>query len=132
MQNKESLYPKDWFAKGDNDLRAAAILLKASSLEIASFHIQQAIEKYLKGYLLSKGWRLRRIHELDELLDEAVSYEPAFENFRSLCEIVTEYYIEERYPFLIPSELNSDEIDEALKKTEELLDFIKGKIGKPA
>jgi len=129
MQNKESLYPKDWFIKGSNDLNAARILLEAGNLGTAAFHIQQAIEKYLKGYLLLKGWKLRRIHELDELLDEALLYDRAFEKFRSLCEIVTEYYIEERYPLLISTELNKDEIGKALKETEELIEFIKDKMG---
>ncbi|MHA1263182.1 MAG: hypothetical protein ACTSSA_14055 [Candidatus Freyarchaeota archaeon] len=28
----------------------------------------------MKGYLLSKGWQLERIHDLAVLLDEAVKY----------------------------------------------------------
>ena len=124
MQNKESLYAKDWFKKADNDLKAAEILFNAKNLASASFHIQQAIEKYLKGYLLSKGWKLRRIHELDELLDEALSHNPDFQKFRSLCEIATEYYIEDRYPLLISSELNRDELTAILKQTKELVKFI--------
>jgi len=126
MPNKESLYPQDWFLKGDNDLNAAEILLKAENLESAAFHIQQAIEKYLKGYLISKGWKLRRIHELDELLDEAAFRDSAFDKFRPLCEIVTEFYIEERYPFSIPSELNNDELEKIFKETQELIKFIRG------
>lgn len=126
MQNKESTYPKDWFAKGDNDLDAAEILLRAKNLQSAAFHIQQAIEKYLKGYLLSKGWKLRRIHELDELLDETIPYDPAFEKFRSLCEIATEYYIEDRYPLLVSSELNREELESVFKEVKELVKVAKG------
>ena len=55
---KESILPKDWFKKGEIDLESAKILLAAGTLETAAFHIQQAIEKYLKGYLLGKGWKL--------------------------------------------------------------------------
>lgn len=124
MQSKESSYPKDWFAKADNDLRAAEVLFKAKNLESASFHVQQVIEKYLKGYLLSKGWKLRRIHELDELLDEVVGYNPNFERFRSLCEVATEYYIEDRYPFMIFSQLSDHEIKNAINETRELVKFI--------
>lgn len=124
MQNKESLYSKDWIAKGDNDLDAARILLEAKNLQSASFHIQQAIEKYLKGYLLSKGWKLRRIHELDGLLDEAAPHNPGFEKFRPLCELATEYYIEERYPLLVVSALNRDELESVLKQVEEFIRFI--------
>ena len=61
MPGNESLHPKDWAVKGDSDLNAVEILLKAQNLDVAAFHIQQAIEKYLKGYLL-RSWKnsLRR------------------------------------------------------------------------
>ncbi len=125
MPDRESLYPRDWFKKAGVDLESAGILLLEGILDTAAFHIQQAIEKYLKGYLLSKGWKLRRIHELDELLDEAVLYEPTLEKFRQLCIISTEYYIEDRYPFMAASQLNKDEIEIVLEKTKELVKKIK-------
>lgn len=128
MQDKESRYPKDWLKKADSDLKAVEVLLKAQNLEAASFHIQQAIEKCLKGYLLSKGWKLRRIHELDTLLDEAAAYKVDFKKFRTLCEIATEYYLEERYPFLMPSELTIKELQKVLEETKELVIFSKKEI----
>lgn len=128
MPDKGALYPLDWFKKGQQDLKAVETLLSSDNLEVASFHIQQAIEKYLKGYLLSKGWELRRIHDLEELLDEAVSYDANFEKFRSLCQVATEYYIEERYPFIIPSSLNKQELQEALRNTEERVKKITDKV----
>mgnify|MGYP001577137096 CR=1 FL=1 len=130
MQDKESRYPDDWLRKADSDLKAAEVLCKAQNLEAAAFHMQQAIEKCLKGYLLSKGWRLRRIHELDTLLDEAIAYKTDFKKFRPICEIATEYYLEERYPFLMPSELNRKELQKILEETKELAGFIKREINK--
>lgn len=114
---KDSPYPLDWFAKGGSDLEAAGTLVGSGNLGVAAFHIQQAIEKYLKGYLLSKGWKLRRIHDLEKLLDEAVLRRPGLEKFRSLCQVAAEYYIEERYPSLVSSELNSRELKEAIEET---------------
>ena len=130
MQDKESLYPNDWFVKGDSDLNAVEILLKAQNLDIAAFHIQQAIEKYLKGFLLGRGWSLVKTHDLVDLLNEAVNYEPSFEKFRQLCIRVTEYYIEERYPFLVSSEFNKEELEKQVEETKELIDFIKQGKGK--
>lgn len=63
MRREESLYPKDWFRVGEKEIKRAEILLKAGDLEGAGFNIQQALEKHLKGFLLYKGWSLRRIHE---------------------------------------------------------------------
>lgn len=125
MQGNESFYPNDWFAKGDSDLNAVETLLEVQNLDVAAFHIQQAIEKYLKGYIILKGGKLRRVHELDDLLDEAISYNSTFEKFRPLCEIATEYYIEERYPFLVSSELNKEELEKQVEDTKKLIDFIK-------
>jgi HEPN domain-containing protein len=34
---------------------------------IVSFHCQQAVEKYLKAFLLNTGWKLEKIHDLAKL-----------------------------------------------------------------
>lgn len=125
MKNRESVLPKDWFHKGGLDMKRAEILLENNDPEGAAFHLQQAMEKYLKGYLIGRGWKLERIHDLEDLLDYAVDYNKEFEVFRALCQEVTEYYIEERYPFLMSSELTANEVRLKLKKAEEFIVKIK-------
>jgi HEPN domain-containing protein len=39
--------------------------------------------------------------------------------------IMTEYYIEERYPFTVPSPLTEDEIKESLEAAVKLIERIK-------
>jgi HEPN domain-containing protein len=63
LKKRESLLPQDWFRKGDLDIRRSKILIDNDDPEGAAFHLQQAIEKYLKGHLISRGWKLDRIHE---------------------------------------------------------------------
>lgn len=125
MPDKESFIPKDWFKKAEADLKAAEILLKEESLGIAGFLLQQAVEKYLKGYLLSRGWELKRIHDLVDLLNEVVTYDKSFDIYRSTCQQITEYYTEERYPFLDTSELTREEIETALNEVKSLRDKIR-------
>jgi HEPN domain-containing protein len=125
MKRKESHYPKDWFRIGDKELKRARNLLNLGDLEGAGVNIQQATEKYLKGYLLSKGWQLRHIHELEVLLNEAILHDPSFEKFRTACQKITDYYMEERYPFLVSSELTEDEIRESFTIAESLITKIK-------
>lgn len=108
--SRESLLPSDWFHKGDLDVKRSQILNDNDDPEGAAFHLQQALEKYLKGYLIGKGWKLERIHDLEDLLDHAIDFNASFEEFRPLCQEVTEYYIEERYPLMVSSELTVDEI----------------------
>ncbi len=52
---KESKLPHDWFEKARKDLQRVKVLLATDDIEGAGFHLQQAAEKYLKGYLLGKG-----------------------------------------------------------------------------
>lgn len=42
----------------------------------AGFFLQQALEKYLKAFLLSQGWKLKKVHTLQSLLDEAAAFMP--------------------------------------------------------
>ncbi len=123
MLREESRYPKDWFRVGDKELKRARYLLNGKDLEGAGFNIQQAIEKYIKGYLLSKGWELRRIHNLETLINEAIMYDSSFEEFRTACQKITQYYIEDRYPLMIPSELTEKEIKESLDTGKRLVVF---------
>lgn len=125
MPRKESLYPKDWFRIGEKEIQRAENLLRLEDLEGAGFNIQQAIEKFLKGYLLSKGWSLRRIHRLDSLLNDAVVYEPPLEMFRTACLKMSEYYVEERYPSTVHSELRKEEIAESLEIAKKIIEKIK-------
>ncbi|MDI6733563.1 MAG: HEPN domain-containing protein [Planctomycetota bacterium] len=126
MPNKKgSLYPKDWMAKAQKDLKRVGVLLSVKDTAGAGFHLQQAIEKYLKSYLLSKGWKLEYIHDLPKLLNYANEYNPKFVGFRILCERVTEYYTSERYPFFDEIAPSGKEIKKALEDTKKLIRLIK-------
>ncbi len=49
MKPKDSLYYHDWFTKVDKDIERVERLIDIDDLEGARFHLQQAMEKYLKG-----------------------------------------------------------------------------------
>ena len=66
----ESTYPADWFQIATDDFRRVPRRLEEGDAGDAAFHLQQALEKYLNGFLLSRGWKLERIHELVKLLEE--------------------------------------------------------------
>jgi HEPN domain-containing protein len=125
MPAKESLYPRDWFNKALQDVRTVEILLRAQGdAEVAGFHLQQAAEKYLKGYLLYQGWKLERIHNLEALLNEAIQFDPDFERFRDLCEEATDFYTLERYPFFERSGISLDVVARLLPLLRELIQKI--------
>ncbi|MDP2935454.1 MAG: HEPN domain-containing protein [Dehalococcoidia bacterium] len=120
MQDRESSYPQDWFTQGARDFERVKKRLAEQDWGDAAFHLQQALEKYLKGYLLSKGWQLRRTHNLQTLLDEATIHDATLERFRFACQEITAYYFLDRYPFFAAAP-SADEIESARLIGQELI-----------
>jgi len=108
-KDKDSSNIDDWIKIARTDWRRVRRNLEGKDVSAAGFYLQQSLEKYLKAFLLQKGWKFRKIHELDALLDEAVKHKPELASFYSLCERVTNYYIADRYPGF--SELGVDAKD---------------------
>jgi HEPN domain-containing protein len=100
------------------DWKRIFVMLNDNDIEGAAFFIQQALEKYLKAFMLQQGWFLRKIHDLDALLDDATKYNPSLESFRRLCKRVSGYYLIERYPAPTLLDLNRMEIERDIKEAK--------------
>jgi HEPN domain-containing protein len=98
IQPHESTYPDDWLQLAERDLLRVEWCLAAADPALAGFCLQQAVEKFLKAYLLRRGWSLRRIHDLEVLLNDALPHDQTLEAFRAACQIISGYYTLERYP----------------------------------
>lgn len=121
----DKIKAKEWFEKARHDLEAVDDILKGSGhTDVAGVLLQQSIEKYLKGYLISKGWKLVKTHDLKQLLDEAVKHNSAFGKYYDLLDMLTEYYFEEKYP-LGETEISLDEVKDNLKEAKNLINAIK-------
>ena len=94
---------------------------------MAGFCLQQALEKFLKAFLLSKGWNLRRIHNLDARLDDTIEYDSTLEEFRGVCQKVTVFYISERYPFVIESGITKKDVLLSLDESNKLIKRLRNK-----
>ena len=95
--------------------------LEAGDTEDAAFHLQQALEKALKGFLINRGWTLRRTHNLSVLLDEAAVFVPGLEPFRDLCEEASAFYVEERYPLATESP-SRDELQTLFQRASQMIE----------
>ena len=113
MDNKT--IAKEWFDIADMDLSSALYLqnMPPVPIEIICYYCQQASEKYLKGYPLSKGWQLEWTHDLAVLLDEAVKYKPEldYRDFQS------------RYPFKVEGP-KKEEVEKALAQTKQIIQLL--------
>ena len=83
------------------------------------------MEKYLKAFLLSKGWTLRKVHDLEVLLNEAGSHMPAFRRYGTACRKISGYYLAERYPLMDSPLLTLEEVSRSREEVVELVGLIR-------
>lgn len=125
-------YVKNWFTRADEDLHLIDVLLKEDN-PIPSpicFHAQQAGEKYLKGFLAHNDLHVRKIHDLEVLIDDCKSIDKSFEDIREQAKSLNRFYTETRYPddFVEFSLRDAKEGCEAAKIVK---DFVLSKIKTP-
>lgn len=121
MKRTESFYHADWLRIAEKDLKRAERQLKDNDLELAGFCLQQALEKFLKAFLLSQGWQLKKIHDLDILLASAVDFDPSLIKYREMCQKLTAFYFIERYPFVVETEVTTEDVSQLLREAKELI-----------
>ncbi len=122
---KEQLV-KEWIERGKHDLEVAKILfVKEEYPDVVLFHIHQAVEKYLKGFLIYKGWGLKKIHDIELLITEAMSFDDEFQKYLDLGRELTAFYYEERYPPGPITSYSKEEIEEILGVAEEIINKLK-------
>jgi len=118
----------EWFERGRHDIETAQLLYdERGHTDSIAYHIQQALEKYLKGYLVLHGKKPPRIHELDTLLNRIAAFDDSLIDFLDLCEKGSRYYIEDRYPPGPPVEYEYEEIKQDLDRAWELIKKIRAK-----
>ena len=128
MQRDESLYPADWLRIAEKDLTRVEYLLNGEDSEAAGFYLQQGLEKLFKAFLLSKGWKLIRTHDLEVLLNAAVGYNPSVEPFRPACQKITGFYLMERYPLVADAGLTEQDVRDCLDQVAELIDKLRSAV----
>lgn len=95
----DSKIHEEWIEKAQNDLRGAKILFAATGTEeLVAFHCQQAVEKYLKAFLIKETGVLHGGHYLMGLLKKCYQIDEHFKEFVKQITYLNSYYIETRYP----------------------------------
>ena len=117
---------EDWKRIARTDWQRVKRNLRDKDAIAAGFFLQQCLEKFLKAFLLARGWGLKKIHKLDTLLDEAVEYDDGLEVFYGLCERVSGYYLADRYPILISLELTCEDIERDLEEAKRFIKALSG------
>jgi HEPN domain-containing protein len=89
-----------WMAKGDHDILNIENNLAAVSVpwDTVCFHAQQAAEKFLKAFLVSRGQLPPRTHDLVALLADCAEHDPSLASLETDSRTLTSYAVGSRYP----------------------------------
>jgi HEPN domain-containing protein len=127
MRRKNNLkLAKEWFKIGEEELKFA----QASFKEFDSFYpqicfqCQQAVEKYLKGFLIYHRKKFPKIHDLVELIKLCSKIEKGFLKFLEDGTFLSQYYIRTRYPVEYPP-ATRNEAEKSLEIAKRFINFIK-------
>jgi HEPN domain-containing protein len=121
---------EEWLDLGNQDLQSAAFLLdmRPIPLEVIGFHCQQALEKYLKAFLIKQNNEPDKTHDLMFLLQRCIDYDSAFAAITEHCAVLTEYSVKTRYPY--PGKIDESTVKKGIELASEAITFIKNKITK--
>jgi HEPN domain-containing protein len=91
---------RQWLSKAEMDLGLAQKLYEEHSnyLEAICFHSHQAVEKYLKAFLVQRQIHFPKTHNLGELLDIIGSIDAGLSDSLREITILNPYAVEIRYP----------------------------------
>lgn len=71
--------PEDWYRSAKVRLGSVDRLYPLEGMSESVIELlQESAERFLKGYLISKGWPLSRIHDLGALIADAQKYDERF------------------------------------------------------
>lgn len=114
-----------WFKKAENDLLVIKNNLSADEIPVDAccFHAQQAAEKYLKAYLVSKQIRFPKTHDLQSLLNLCAEINPSFKQVLEPAIKLSDYAIAPRYPDAF-DDLTIADAKNAQRDAIEIKDFV--------
>jgi HEPN domain-containing protein len=91
--------PEDWLFLTQERLRAVDALYATEGVTLSGIELlQESVERYLKAFLIARGWSLRKVHDLAYLMDECIARDPAFSQFDDMAEQLTEQFWAQHYP----------------------------------
>lgn len=120
----------NWITKAEHDLKIGQGELRTDdpATDMVCYHMQQAVEKYLKGYLSSQGKSFRRTHDIAELIEQCRDVDAEFDLlYRHGADALTVFGVDVRYPedFYMPTR---EEADRSVLVALQVRDFVSVKL----
>ena len=121
----------EWIRLAEMDLATAHHMFETfhpQPLEIVCFHSQQAAEKIVKCYLVSKGIEPPKTHDMQVLIEMCIELDNTFNEIYVEATTLTNYAVRLRYP----TELGLLESDasKAIENADIIISFVKDQLNK--
>ena len=112
-------FTREWLQKAEGDFKIAGHLLQSGTdfLDGATFHSQQAAEKYLKAFLVWHQIEFPKTHDLETLLKLAGKVDDKIPEILRDAAILTPYGVDYRYPGDYPN-VSGRDAEQALRLAE--------------
>ncbi|MEA3325226.1 MAG: HEPN domain-containing protein [Euryarchaeota archaeon] len=128
MKTKKELIDS-WIDKAEKDLLSAKheLSFPDAVTETVCFHCQQAVEKYLKAYLVFLGISFTKTHEIGELITKCEDKDNEIVVLKEEADELTDYAVVVRYPddWFVP---DLEEAKEAFEIANKIREFVLKKI----
>ena len=122
-------YVLPWIERAESDISVAHYIaenMHPVSTEIVCFHCQQAVEKYLKAFLVYNDQEPPKTHDLAELIRQCRTFDADFFELNQKCKFLMPFAVRTRYPGGIDPEENDMKI--ALIYADDVIRYVKAKI----
>lgn len=129
MNNSTEEFVKQWLFKANEDLLVVDKLTEYEIIATSSvcFHCQQAVEKFLKAFLIAHDIEIKRTHNIEFLLSECADIDLDFAHINP--KELSDFGVDARYPgdMYIPDD---SETIEYKQLAFEIKIFVESKISK--
>ena len=118
-----------WIKKAENDILTAERELSFDDpiTDAVCFHCQQAVEKYLKAFLVHHQIYFTKTHNIMNLLELCATVDSSFKEKLEDADVLTDYAVEFRYPGVSPDP-GIEESTEAFEITLDVKEFVLKKL----
>ena len=98
MNDETKTFIKQWIKRANEDLLVVDKLTEFEIIATSSvcFHCQQAVEKYLKAFLISNGVEIKKTHNIEFLLSECEDIDSDFAEIDP--KNLSDFSVDVRYP----------------------------------
>ena len=128
----ESDIVAEWLQIAYDDYDSAKYLFDRpvrKPLEIICYHCQQSVEKSLKAFLCANNADISKTHDTGFLNQKCMEFNKSFSEFQQICEELTIYATETRYPIRI--EVSEPNTERLLHQALEIYNFVYALLNPP-